>query len=113
MGFTTRADDGVLVVTITGKLDTVTVVEFDRQVQQWIGEGWQAFVLDVGGLEYVTSAGLRSLLTIAKHARAAGGGVALSGVQPRVREILGIAGLLSILPGYPSMADAMRALARG
>ncbi len=50
----------------------------------------KAIVLDLSGLEYVSSAGLRCFMLAAKQAKAQGGRVLLAAMQPVVREIFQI-----------------------
>ena len=57
-------------------------------------QGERALILDFGSLEYLSSAGLRGVLTVAKSVGAAGGEVTLANVQGIVRQVLDISGFL-------------------
>ena len=65
-----------VVVSLQGSLDTDNSPDVQRHVKQLLDTGETFFVMDLGGLEYVSSAGLRAFLSLAKQAKAAGGGVA-------------------------------------
>ena len=67
-------------------------------------------VLDLAGLDYVSSAGLRVLLKAAKEARAAGSRFALAGLRPAVREVFEVSGFFAVLTAYPTRAEALAAL---
>lgn len=63
----TKSVEGTsLTLTLTGRLDTVTSKEFDKEFEAAVS-GIKDVTLDFAGLEYISSAGLRSLLK-AKHA---------------------------------------------
>ena len=64
-------------------------------------------VLDCGGLEYISSAGLRVLLAILKEARQHGGDLRLAAVQEKVYRILDLSGFTSIIKCYPDVAAAV------
>ena len=60
----TKSVDGIsLTLTLKGRLDTVTSQEFDKEFQSYMEDsGVKDVTLDFAGLEYISSAGLRSLL---------------------------------------------------
>jgi anti-anti-sigma factor len=58
----------------------------------------------------MNSAGLRSLLDIAKKLRAKSGKLVLAEMPPMIREIYEIAGFRSIIPAYPNLHDARESL---
>ncbi len=74
--------------------------------------GERRIVLDLGGIEYVSSAGLRVLLLVAKKLRLGDGELGLCALGPAVRQVFELAGFLSIFPIEASRAAAVeRALA--
>jgi anti-anti-sigma factor len=107
MEFGTREQDGRTVITVSGRLDSANAAEFDRRSQEVIGGGAHRLVLDLSGLEYVSSAGLRSVLTAAKQAQAAGGGLAIAGLRGVTKEVFSISGFDSILPTFADVDAAL------
>lgn len=83
-----------LVVRVTGRLDAATTPSFEAHCQQTIAEGERSLILDLGALEYLSSAGLRGILATAKAVGAAGGEFTLANAQGLVREVLDISGFL-------------------
>jgi len=65
-------------------------------------------VLDLAGVDYLSSAGLRSILTLGKHAQSSGGKLVLCGIRGTVREIFEISGFLSLFPVADDMEQAVR-----
>lgn len=61
-----------------------------------IAQGENAFHFDFRGLEYISSAGLRSLLVAAKQLKAKQGELVFSGLQGPVRDVFKISGFYSI-----------------
>lgn len=95
-----RAGDRIVLST-AGRLDGVSSPGIARRIQAWRHAGMQHLVWDLSALDYVSSAGLRVFLVAAKGLRAAGGTLRFTAPKPAVREVLGIAGLLTVLEVVP------------
>ena len=83
------------VIEIGGRLDTTTAPALEKTVTEDIG-GTKALVLDVKGLEYISSAGLRVLLGAQKKMQAIGS-MKLIHVGEAVMEVLEMTGFADIL----------------
>ena len=82
----------ICVVSLTGRLDTVAAPEFDKSMDVHLEQDVQAYLLDLGGLEYVSSAGLRSLLVLAKRLQAAKRKLVLCGLNELIDEVFDVSG---------------------
>ena len=71
-----------------------------------------AIVVDLRDMNYVSSAGLRSFITLAKHARSKSQTIALCGMREEVTEIFEISGLLELFTIYDTVEAAVAALPR-
>lgn len=100
-----RTDNGRLIVTVEGRMDAVSAPEFDRKCEEWIAAGATMVVLDFGGLEYISSAGLRSLLVLGKKLSSRKGKVVIASLKDVVREVFTISGFGSIF----TVADSVEA----
>jgi anti-anti-sigma factor len=100
---------GPVLLTPSGRLDTNTSAEFEKDVMAQLSRQPRAMVMDFSGLGYVSSAGLRVVLLAAKRMKAAGGAFVLCGLSPSVAEVFKVSGFLSILTVEP---DRDAALAR-
>jgi sigma-B regulation protein RsbU (phosphoserine phosphatase) len=81
-----------VVVYVGGRLDAMSFGEFDEAMLVLLprpDEG-STVVVDLAGLEYVSSAGLRSLARIRKSMRARNGHTLLLNPQPQVRKVFDI-----------------------
>ena len=94
---------GRLLVAVEGRLDTSTAEEFRRQVEQEISAADRALVMDLAAVTYVSSAGLRALLMIAKSH---GIDVRLCCLLPEVRAVFTMSGFDRILAIFESREEA-------
>ncbi|MBN8246581.1 MAG: STAS domain-containing protein [Verrucomicrobia bacterium] len=95
-------DGDRLALAIAGRLDSLTSPEMGQRIGNWIAAGVRHLTWDLSALEYVSSAGLRLFLMASKSLRTAGGTVRFTAPQPAVREVLGVAGLLTALQVEPA-----------
>lgn len=102
-------DDHVNVL-VAGELNTDSAPRLEKEIRQFIERGNANFVINIENLNLITSAGLRVLLVLAKHLDATGGGIALYGPKPSVREIFEITGFNSILDLCRTYENATLAL---
>ena len=99
--------DGVTVIETTGRLDTATAPELERAGGELIDAGVIRIVLDLSRLEYLSSAGLRVILALAKRLRAAEGELVMCEAGGLVRETLELAGIVGIVPLCATLDDAL------
>lgn len=104
-------NDGVLVVAPTGRVDTTTSDDLERRLLRHVEAGERRLVIDMVGIEYISSAGLRVLLLLAKKLRAAEGELVLCALGPAVRQVFELAGFLPIFRLEASREQALRRLA--
>ena len=96
------------IVTVKGRMDAVTAPEFEKCMREWIDAGETEFIVDFGGLDYVSSAGLRSILTIAKNLKMKEGQIVLCALRDTVKEVFEISGFSSIIPVRESIEAAVK-----
>ena len=95
------------IVAAKGKLDAAGAPELETRCKALIQEGATRLLLDFAQVEYVSSAGLRSLLVLAKAVKSAGGALALCCLVPAVRDVMTISGFDNILPLAADRAAAL------
>ena len=83
------------IVEIVGRLDTITAPALDKTINEDIGDT-QNLVLDVKGMEYISSAGLRVLLAAQKKMQKVGS-MKVTGVCEEVMEVFEMTGFADIL----------------
>lgn len=104
-----RADKH-LQVSPNGRLDATTAPVLQEKLLGLIEAGDHRMVLDFSGLDYVSSAGLRVVLIVAKRLKGVGGALALCGMKPHIKEVFDIAGFSSMLSIYATPEEAASAL---
>jgi len=101
----------VVVVTARGRLDGSTSPAFGARLESLAARSEPRLVVDCSGIDFVSSAGLRVVLSVLKRVKAANGMFALCAVQPPVREVLDITGFTGMLNVHSGRAEAVAALA--
>jgi anti-anti-sigma factor len=100
----------VNVVEISGRLDGTTSAAAQPVLLGALEEGAAGVILHMASLEFISSAGLRILLTLCKNATAQGKRIAMVGVQPSIYKIFKIAALDKIFRLFETESDALREL---
>ena len=104
--FTTKESDN-LVLEVKGRLDAVTSVKLEEEGRAWIDQGEKAIVMDLGGVDYISSAGLRTILVLARKLNGSGGQIRFCGLRGMVQEVFSISGFNSLFPVFPSLTEAL------
>lgn len=104
--------DGAVVVTVSGSIDTLTSGSLAESLAEQIETGAHRLVLDMSGVDYISSAGLRSLLAAVKLARRQGGDFRLAEVDQLVLKVLTLSGFTSILKLYDDVGQAVASFGR-
>lgn len=99
-------DEATEVLRPARRLDHHGSIEFSRQVEACDRNARPHLVLDLSGVEYISSAALRVLVLELKHRQAAGGSVTLAAPRPYVLNVLRISGMESTLRVVPDLASA-------
>ena len=102
---------GVAVIALKGRLDSANAGELEKGLGDLFTQPGQKAVVDMEKLDYISSAGLRVVLMLAKRARQTGGRVLLSCLAPSVREVFEISGFLKIVEVASTTEAAVTALA--
>jgi anti-anti-sigma factor len=107
MKITTEKNAEVLVVHTEGRLDAMTTGEFEKEMSALIQQIKQNVLLDFEKLDYISSAGLRSILIIAKEMKSKESILALCCLNETIKEVFCISGFDSIVSIYPTIEDGI------
>jgi anti-sigma B factor antagonist len=110
MEITSRTENGVTVVAVTGSVDALTSEKMLAAFMAELKKGMTLLVADLSGVDYTSSAGLRCLLTVQKEIRQKGGDFRLAGVQPNVFKVLKLSGFTNIIKMHDTAEDAVASL---
>lgn len=95
------------IITVTGSVDALTATELSKVLSNQIAEGHSNLVVDLIGVEFMSSAGLRTLLGAVKEARSHGGDLRITSTNPGIDKVLKMSGFHNIAKVFPSQAEAV------
>ena len=107
MKLETREMDGIPIVDIEGNLDTNTAPDAEKHLNGLIEQGSKNIVVNFEKLGFISSAGLRVMLSTAKVLRAAQGDIRICNLNETVQEIFDISGFSTILSVFNAESDAL------
>jgi anti-anti-sigma factor len=85
---------GVLVLVLTGRLGATSAVQVDAAITEAVARGDARLVVDLAGVDYMSSAGLRALAAARGRCAGAGGALYLCRLTDPVRIAVDLGGLL-------------------
>ena len=92
MKITQRVEGNVTVFLPEGRIDTQAATDMDQALQAAVSAGKHNMVVDMSGVDYISSAGLRTLAAMLVKSRAEGGDMKLAALNPRVTRVFRIIG---------------------
>ena len=98
------------IVSVKGRLDTVTASDLENKALAWIGEGHRLLLLDLAGVEFLSSAGIRAILVAAKKTKELKGSLAVAGLQGIAKEAFNLSACNTIISTYTSVGSALKGL---
>jgi anti-anti-sigma factor len=101
--------DSVVIMKAAGRIDMITSDAFRERLLELLA-GALPVVIDLSGVDYVSSAGLRALMIGSKQAHSAGTQLAVAALQPVVLEIFQISRFDKVLRCYDSVDAALAAV---
>lgn len=107
MDVQTLERDGVTVIQVAGSMDATTVTDFDAEWKKSLEAGATKVVVEMSALEYISSAGLRGILMLAKMSKAKGAALGFAGMKAMVADMFKLSGFQSILKLYPNLDAAL------
>ena len=104
---------GVLIAKPIGRIYSAEYLEWHGALESGIGADDRAMVVDLAQVPYLSSAGLRVLLEVAKRFRGPDRAFAICQLNRKVRKVLAASGFDGVIPVYESEADAVAATRGG
>lgn len=107
MEISAREVNGVTVFNMSGRLDANTVEDVEGKITAAIDDGATKLILNMEGMDYISSVGLRVLVMAAKRISQTQGGLALCTIQDQVKEIFDLAGFSAFLKMFDDEESAV------
>jgi len=111
MDVTSCEKHGLLVIQVSGELDSTTAGDAEQEITRRIAEG-TSLVLDLTKCRYISSAGLRVLLMIGKQLKLHGGSWALAGLSPEIIDIMEMTGFSTYFTICSTVGEAADSLSQ-
>lgn len=107
MQITTEEQRRISVMSVSGRVDSSTAPDLESALKKLVDSDKTQIVLDLKDVEYMSSAGLRAMVSTLKAVKRVNGDLRLASPSPRVEEVLRLAGLTSIFSILPSRDEAV------
>ena len=102
-----RHDDRTRIAKLEGRIDSTNCTEFETQLEAGVDADATLVILDFGEVNFISSAGLRVVLKMAKQLRSRGAKLGLCSLPTPIQQVLEVSGFDRILPLYSSRAEAV------
>ena len=106
MKITQNHEDGLAIVKVEGRLDASSSTEAQKDLEHILDAESTRLLINLSGLEYISSAGLRVLLVVAKKMQQKGGKIVLAALTPNVKEVFEISGFSAIFKIFDSVEES-------
>jgi anti-anti-sigma factor len=103
-----EANSEISVIMINGYIDTTTSSELERVIQNLLREQRYKIIVDLSGVDYISSAGWGIFISEIKNLRSHRGDLKLANMSPNVSEVYELLEFATILTSAPSVPDAVK-----
>lgn len=100
-------DEPIALIRPKGRLDNTTSPDLEQDLLARINAGERLLVLDFSKLTFISSAGLRVILSLTKQVKIAGGRLTVCAPNKQVKEILDVTGCTTLLDVFPTYEAAV------
>jgi len=96
MIFEVKENNEKVLATVSGRLDTPSAVSAQQEITPLLENADKEIILDCSNLEYISSSGLRLLLTIRKEAATKGGKVIVKDINDDIKKVFMMTGFYNL-----------------
>ena len=107
MDITTNDYKRCSLVSVSGRVDSNTAPTFEDALRAVIEGGQRNVVLELSGVNFMSSAGLRGMVSSLKACKKGGGDLFIATPSDRVSDVLKLAGLTSLFSVYDDVTSAV------
>ncbi|MFP4548444.1 MAG: STAS domain-containing protein [Fidelibacterota bacterium] len=108
MKLTTKTENNLLIIALEGRLDATNAEETLGKIKKEIDKGYNQLTLDLSKMDYLSSAGIRVLITVLKKIKSLNGEMKLAALQDYPKNVLKISGFLKIFDIYEDKSGALQ-----
>ena len=103
-----KEEKGIHILSLDGRFDAHSAGDVEKELNLAISKGARKLLLDMDSVEYISSAGLRVLLAVAKKLKKEEGEIKLCCLKPYVKEVFDIAGFTQIFKIHDTTEEAIQ-----
>jgi len=110
MNLNSTRQGNYLILAPQGRIDHASATDFSIALEPHLAEckaGGISLVLDFGGVEYISSVGLRALMLAARQVKAQNGQIAIAALTPMVKEVFEISRFNLVYKVYDNVDAAV------
>ena len=107
MPIATESAANAQIVSLQGQINSTNAASTEAEILALVTAGQKNLLLDFAALDYISSAGLRLVLVVAKRLKQDNGQLLLCGMQSHIREVFDISGFLAILNVADTRTEAL------
>jgi anti-anti-sigma factor len=96
-----------VVIRLSGRIDAASAAVLENKIGELLAQGSSLLLLDMAQVDYLSSAGMRVLLSATKKLQGTEGGLLCFSLRKNVMEIIRMAGFERILSLYPTEQEAL------
>lgn len=100
----------VCIVSISGRIDTITSKDLEAKLNEAIEKRKEKIIINLAKVDYISSVGLRVLLAALKKLKPNHGSLSLVSLQPFVQNVFKITGLDKVFQIFPTEEAAFQSL---
>lgn len=100
----------VVVMRLTGRLDAASSPQLEKKINSIIESGHFKLILNLGGVDYLSSAGMRLMLSVSKKLKHLEGKVVACQLNEEVMDVIKMAGFHQVLELYPNEEESFNHL---
>jgi anti-sigma B factor antagonist len=104
----TKGHEGSYIITLEGRLDSNTYLDLEERIGPLLTSSPRLFVFDLEKLDYISSMGIKSIITARKAVKSRDGHVVLINPQPQIRKVFDIVSALPREAIFSSRQEADR-----
>ena len=110
MEINSKEENGIVSISIKGRLEADSSPEAEKVVREVLKGPTTRLLFNLSALEYLSSAGLRVVLTAAKEMKRRDGKIVLCSLNEFVKEIFEVSGFQSLIPIADSVESGIKML---
>ncbi|MEN6465885.1 MAG: STAS domain-containing protein [Syntrophaceae bacterium] len=113
MKLTTLSEGDIQIIFLDGRMDLANSMKTESRLNEMLGEGVSKIIIDFEKLEYLSSSGLRAIISLEKKLKERGGKLVLASMSETVENLFNITRLYDLFAIRKSLSEALAVFREG